>query len=297
MIKINRIRVRSYDLDFLDIDWQVSPFAGDVKDYEFYVEKSTRQAGPFYDLVGPLVDKYRVRDNTVRTNLSHYRESYYRIRVKHVPTGDTLVFPQTGMGISMSAEPDLEALEMARQERLILREKDGRELLIFPRRTMGARCSCYDQTMKRKTRSNCLTCFDTTWVGGFESPLKVWGQIATGPVAANESPVTELSLESAVFRLPNYPEILPGDIIVEAENKRWRVLENVGKSEKGRAVVRQTGQCRRVSEGDIEYRIPINQDAFSVEPTNPANFLNPHNVTMADIEDTALGYYKRFLNV
>ena len=297
MINVSRIRVRSYDLDFIDVDWQVSPFNGDIRDYSFYVEKSTRQAGPFYDLVGPIVDKYRVRDNTVRTNLSHYRDTFYRIRVVHVPTGVQQVFPKTSMGVNMAAEPDLEALEMARQERLALRVKDGRQLLIFPRRTMGARCSCYDQTMKRKTRSNCLTCFDTTWAGGYESPLLVWGQITARTVASIDTPITELSLETCVFRLPNYPDVLPGDIIVEAENKRWRIMDNVIKSEKGRAVVRQTGQVKRVSEGDIEYRLPVNQDVFAIEPTNPAEFLNPHNPTMGDVEDVALGYYKRFLNV
>jgi hypothetical protein len=294
VIEVTDIQVRSFDLDFLDLNWRIKPFYGEIREYSFTVEKSHRQYGPFFTLVGPFIDKYRVRDNTVRTNLDHYRDSYYRIKVIHTPTGETETYPTSGAGVSIGVPPDLQALEMARQERLILQECDGRLLWIFPRRTFGARCSCYDARMGRKLRSNCRTCYDTSWVGGFESPLQVYGQVTKADgETARETKISELSLQQARFRLPNYPDVAPGDVIVETENKRWRIGEGLQVPEKSRSIVRQTGQLRRIPEGDIEYYLPINvADPFAVQGSPPRNFFNPADIEMGDVLDTALGRFK-----
>ena len=54
MLIVKDIKVRSFDLNFLDLFWSVDPTYEDIYNFEFTIEKSTSQFGPFYDLTKPF---------------------------------------------------------------------------------------------------------------------------------------------------------------------------------------------------------------------------------------------------
>tara|TARA_B100000131_G_scaffold290071_1_gene302562 strand:- start:1430 stop:2314 length:885 start_codon:yes stop_codon:yes gene_type:complete len=294
MLEVVNIRVRSFDLDYLDLFWEVAPTHEDVADYTFVVEKSLSEFGPFYDLTDPFANRFQLRDNTVRGQHSFYLNTYYRIRVNHVPSGTQTVFPKEGNGVCLSVKPDLVALEMARINRLKLKEFSGRKVWVFPKKKFGQRCSCYDVVTQRKTRSSCPTCFDTGWAGGYDAPMEIYAQVFTPQESTIKTDFAEVENENTMGVFPNYPELFEGWVVVEAENIRWRVGSTLNKVKKSRALVRQEVPLHRIPKGDIEYALPINISDVSVLKANPdRNMTNPQNLEAADVIDTALNLFRK----
>ena len=70
----------------------------------------------------------------------------------------------------------------------------------------------------------------------------------------------------------------PRDLIVEANNIRWRVVKSTP-TERMRAVVHQELVLHEVAKGDIEYQLPIRIDDLRNFEQSPArNFLNPQDL-------------------
>ena len=76
-----------------------------------------------------------------------------------------------------------------------------------------------------------------------------------------------------------YPPLKPNDLLIEAENRRWRVTK-VTMTEHSRAVVHQEFELHELPSSDIEFLIPLNLTAplkdLSIAPA--ANFTNPTNL-------------------
>jgi len=282
MLRITDIRVRSFDLDHIDVFWEIAPTYDDILDYTFTVEKSDSEFGPFHKLVGPFRNKYRIRDNTVRGQHSFYRKHYYRIEVTNLHTGETRTFPEEGYGVTQQAKPDLQALEMARIERVVLKEHKGRKVWLFPRKTFGQRCSCYDPVTSRKMRSGCISCFDTGWVGGYNTPLEIYAQIQTPEETTIKHNLAEMEVENTLGKFSSYPELFEGGVVIEQENIRWRIASRINKIRKNRAIVRQEAVLHRIYEGDIEFSLPVNIDNIGSLVASPIrNYLNPQDLVVA----------------
>ena len=293
MLELKNIRIRSFDIDYLDIFWDIEPTYDDVHNYSFVVEKSDAEFGPYKDLTGEFTDKYHVRDNTVRGQHAFYHNTYYRIRVKNLSTGKSRTYPETGAGVKLGAKPDLAALEMARINRLRLKEFGGRKVWVFPRKISGQRCNCFDEVTGRKMRSSCPTCFDVGFVGGFNTPLETYAQITSSQESTHRREIGEIEIENCMGAFSNYPELSEGWVIVEAENIRWRVASNLTKIRKGRSIVRQLVTLHRIPEGDIEYSIPLNLTNLQDIEASPArNYTNPQTLSSTKAVTSALEFYK-----
>ena len=280
MITVKDIRVRSFDIDYLDVYWSVDTNE-DLQKYAFIVQKAYNQFGPFNDITGQIRDRFHLRDNTVTGQHSFYTKIYYRIKVVVRDPNDSTeyLFPDNGAGVCLAAEPDLAALEMARINRLKLQEFSGRKLWIYPKRTFGQRCGCFDPVTSRKLRSSCTTCYDTGWVGGYEAPVETYGLVVTPNEQVAHTPIGNAEVENTTILLPNYPEIAQGWIIVEAENIRWRVGDTVTKVRKARSLIRQQAQIHRVPKGDVEYSLPLNISSPENLVASPSrNYTNPQTL-------------------
>lgn len=281
-VEVTKFFVRSFDLDHLDIYWEIAPLTSsaethEIFDYEFYVLRApTSPMGPYEQIAGPLRDQYRLRD--VQVSLLHkWREYYYKLKVVHKPSGDEKEWGP----ISQEAEIDLIGAEIIRQEDMLFREHIGRRCWLFPIRTFGPVCTCYDLVLKRRTRSQHLPCFGTGFLGGFMSPIEVWIQIDPSPRNPVQSAVQEMQPQDTTGRMISFPLVTPGDIIVESENKRWRASP-VSQTERLRSPVRQEISLHAIPRGDIEYALPINVDGQTLKPSAARNFTNPHNLKDPD---------------
>lgn len=284
------LRVRSFSLDFLEFTWEIEDTDLDPRDYYCYILRSESPEGPFDILAGPFEDRYLFVDNRVNL-LSKWRALYYRIRsIRKADLTDVVETPS----VALTAEPDLIAAEIQMRERLVWSEYAGRKCFIFPVRTFGQRCpNCFDGPDKGKgfssqrRRSKCLTCYDTGFARGYFSPIEIFMQIDPQDQSIQLLPTGETQQTDTGARLPNFPLVKPRDIIVEAENKRWRVVK-VKPTERLRSVVHQELLIHEVMPGDIEFQLPVNLDDLKdFEPSPGRNFTNPHTLDAFEQEGLA----------
>lgn len=280
MIEVTKLTAVSLTLDFIDVYWEISPVAGpkndtdthEIFDYQFFVSKSEAMMGPYQQIAGPLRDQYWLRD-VVDSQQHHWRESYYKVKVRHVPSGEEKEFGPVAFS---QPEMDLIATEIMHQEDVLFREFIGRRCWLFPARTFGPRCSCYDLYLGRKTRSGHKLCFDTGFLGGFMSPVEVYAQIDPPGKNVQNTALGELQPGDSSARMICFPPVNPKDILVESENNRWRVI-SVSTTQRLRSIVHQELRLHQIIKGDIEYDLPVNVDLKNLSPSANRNFTNPSN--------------------
>jgi hypothetical protein len=282
MIEVARFYARSFDLDHMDLFWELKDFEGNINQFTFQVFRSESPTGPWEPLSPEFKDQYLFRD--VTQNVLHkWRTLFYLLRVKDLQSNAVKDFGPT----SQQPEPDLIALEIQRQEDLLFRGFVGRKCWLFPVRTFGAKCVCFDRVMGRRTRSNCLTCFDTGYLGGYLSPIECYVQIdpnanspANTPIMGKQQP------NDTSARLISFPPVKPDDILIETENKRWKVTKTAS-TQRLRANVHQELTLHEIPRGDVEYKIPVNiADLTKLVSAHEANFRNSqHTDPDADLEN------------
>jgi hypothetical protein len=273
VLEVLNIRIRSFDLDHLELSWEVPDTGANPFDYTFHVLRSEGPAGPFEPITGAFEDLYAFRDVEVN-QLSQQRTYYYKIRVTRKSDSVTKDYPTTLGGAALKAQPDLAAMEISRRMKLLLQEYTGRSCWIFPIRTFGQRCDCFDPATSRRTRSQCLTCYDTGFVAGFHSPIQTNIQLDPTAQGKQMMDVAETEQENTTARLSNWPLLKARDIIIEAENRRWRVA-SVRSTEKLRAVVHQEASLHLIPRSDIEYRLPVDMVLSGHQPSPERQFTNP----------------------
>lgn len=281
MINVKSISIRSFDLDHLDIFWEIDALASpsqeskphEIWDYDFYVLRSEAPMGPWDVISEPLRDTYSFRDMRISL-LSRYRRYYYQVRVVHRPSEEKKDF---GPSAHDAPPPDLIAAEVIRQEDVYFREFVGRRCILYPVRTFGPACICYDFSIGRKTRANHQPCYGTGWLGGYLQPFEAFVQIDPSPKGPQPSSVGDLGRVDTTARMISFPPVKSKDILIESENRRWRVV-TVSGTERLRSVVRQELQLHEITKGDVEYALPVKADPRTFQPSAERNFTNPQNV-------------------
>jgi hypothetical protein len=276
-IDVQRLRVRSLDVDLNEISWEIGPTSEDILDYDFRLKRSEGAEGPYEYITPEMEDQYLFIDNNIQRG-HEYRQYFYRLEVRHKPSGDIKEFGP----VQREEDPDLIGTELRMRMNLLMREFAGRRCWILPVRTFGQRCECWNETLGKSRYSGCETCFDTGFVRGYMSPIEAWVQIDPFPKAEQNSNVGPTQQSNTTARLGYYPPVKPRDILIEGENNRWRIVQ-VNSTQKHRAPVHQEVQLHKIPATDIEYKIPINMDdALKDIWLSPArNFTNPQNLEAA----------------
>lgn len=275
-IDISVFRVRSLDKAFNEISWVVKETMEDLLDYTFEVLRSESPSGPFDSISVPFKDRYVFVDNALYIG-DRWRKFYYQLKVTHVPTSESQLFGP----VALEPEADLIAVELRRHMQLLFNEYAGRRCWVLPARTFGQRCECWSVTMGRRTRSNCLLCYDTGFVRGYLSPIEIWMQFDPSPKTEQTTNVGNQQQSNTTARLGHYPQLKPRDIVIESENRRWRVV-SVTNTEHLRAPIHQEVQLHEIPVTDIEFAIALKMDQalryLDFEPsrnyTMPTNFDN-----------------------
>lgn len=273
-LQIEKLRVRSLDVDRLEVTWETNDSQEDVLDYTFQVVRSESPEGPYEPLTQPFEDRYIFVDARIPQG-DKFRQLYYKLIVVHKASQRTYeVGPE-----SQEAEPDLVAQFIRRSQMTLLTQVIGRRVWLFKIRTFGARCSCFDATTNKRIRMNCLSCFDTGFLRGFHNPIEIWLQIDPPGGAQQNMPQQIAQHTNTTARTSFYPNIAPRDVLVEAENKRWRVV-NTTTSERLRAPIKQELALYQIQSTDIEYKLPINlsEALRDIQPSPPRMFSLPSDV-------------------
>lgn len=274
LLDLIEFRVRSLDIDFHELSWKLADTSEDILDYTFTIQRSESPSGPYENLCTPFQDKFLYIDN-VLVGGHRWRKYFYQVLVTQVPTGETKVFGP----VAKDPDPDIIALELRRHMQLLFREFAGRRCWVLPARTFGQRCSCYNEKLRQRTRSGCLTCFDTGFVRGYLSPIETWVQMDPSAKGEQNTNVGAQQQSNTTARAAYYPPLKPRDLLIEPENRRWRVVQ-VSQTEQGRAAVHQEVQLHEIPPKDVEFSVPLKlQEALKDLWLNPArNYNNPQNL-------------------
>lgn len=279
MIQVKNISVTGFDSKYKDISWEITTTAEDILEYEFFVQRSEAEAGPYLDITPGLVDRYYVRDNST-PSYSNNRVLFYRIRVRHVPTGHES-FSETA---TVEGELDLIALEIIRAETILFEEFIGTVCWLFPVRTFGQRCpQCWDSVMGQATAKSCPTCWGTGFSGGYHYPVQLFAQIDEAPISENPQSSHHHQERAFTLRCPTSPRIKPLDLLVDSKNRRMRVVQVHG-THRLSVRVRQEVSAVLVRPNSIDYRVPLNVDAEEVIRAGWRNFSNPQSIESLDME-------------
>ena len=264
---IRRASVRSFRTSSLEIYWEIESTHRDVLDFSFRVLYSEAPDGPFEAVSPELEDTFRFVDDRIQEGL-WLRRHFYRIRVTEKSNGRTRDFGP----YELAPEPDLNAREMRRHRELLYREFSGRRCWLLPRRTFGQRCGCWSEALQQKTRSGCVTCFDTGFVRGYMTPIESYFQFEP-LIEAKPAPTRTR------FEAPCYPQVKPGDLIIEPENLRWRVVTVTG-PQHGRSTIFQIIEVHRVDATCAEYQIPFDpgRDIHKMGESPERNLTNPQTL-------------------
>lgn len=273
-LQVQNLKVRSLDLDFHELSWSVANTTEDVLDYTFQILRSESPSGPFEPLTGAFSDRYLFIDNTVQS-AHRWRTYFYVLRVTNLRTQEVVDTDP----IAKEPEADLVSLEIRRHLQLLFREFAGRRSWVLPVRTFGQRCECWNTRLQKQTRSGCVTCFDTGFARGYLSPIEIWGQVDPSAKSEQNTNVGAMHQSNTTSRWGHYPPLKPNDIIVEPENRRWRVVA-VSQTEHNRTRILQEAQLHEVPPRDVEFGIPIVlEEALKDLWMSPSrNYTNPQNL-------------------
>jgi len=252
-MQIRKLRSISLDYTARQLLWEVEDDARDsYLDYEMQVERSESSEGP-YQPVSPWFQVYqRFVDTQVPTG-DRYRQLYHRIRYRRRGSSTEMVTRPATVEPSASRA----TLAIRRHLHLLYRNGKGRKAWLLPVRSTGRRCpSCWTEGLDQRTRSRCVSCFDTGWYGGFLHPVEIF--IDIDPSASNNTPnqAGNFQQNTTTARMGHYPAVKLNDLIIEGENHRWRV-ESMSTTEHLRAPLQQNLNLTEVGSSDIEMRVPL----------------------------------------
>lgn len=259
MIEVSNIEVRSFDLDHLDIYWDVADTDEMISRYSFEVLRSVDGAGGPFDVISEPFDSLgSFRDPEVAL-LHKWRQYFYKVRVTSKDDSDLVreFGPEW-----LRSKPDRIALEIQRRMHLLMKELVGRPSILFPALTSGQRCPiCWDRGTRGNTigapkQQNCQTCYDTTFVGGYQRPILLYIQFDPAPAGPQRMDITERATVNTSGRTSAFPPLKPRDMIVDPQNKRWQV-ERVPTTQKRGAIVHQEPMLHEIPKPDIRYTAPV----------------------------------------
>ena len=203
--RVRNIRVYTLEVESITVEWEIEPTTLDLAQYTVEVWRSESEGGQYQRVSMTMAagDIFDFRDVGVN-QLSKWRYFYYRIRI--TDRNDSAESFDYGSnewrkvlegedpgGVVMEAPPDIYAMESIRRFNLVMREHAGRRVLVSVSKTWGQRCPvCWDQLKRRRTKSHCITCFDTGLLGGFFQPMEAWAMKPPHRVMNQLTPLFEL---------------------------------------------------------------------------------------------------------
>jgi len=278
MISIVSPKCRSLSTEQNYLFWQVTDTDEDIYDYKFQILRSESEAGPFMPVSDYFEDQYQFVDvNIPKFNI--FRQLHYKIAITHKHSGNTT----ESDAFSKDPEANLIVTEIRTHINLLMREFVGRRCWVLPIRTFGQRCSdCYNFTLKKKRKSGCSNCFDSTFTRGYLKPIESWVQIDPNNNDEQQSTVGTLQPQNSTARMGFYPQLKPGDLIVEPENIRWRCI-SVNSTQHNKAPIHQEVTLHQIPTSDIEYKVPLELTAsLATMYLSPSrNFTNPQTIESA----------------
>ena len=265
MIRFEDFKLNQFTPGKMGLTWKA---IGDLNKYSILVERSGGPEGPFDILTPiPLVNTFGFIDTTFNRD-SIYRNVYYRLSATNKNTNEVNYSAViNNIQDSMSYIGKYVAME----DKILLERFIGTKCLLFIRKTFGTRCTnCYDPTRGKAITENCEVCWNTTFVDGFFSPIKIHIHIDPRIKAVSKNEYGKNEKKDIESWMSCFPIISPGDFLVEVENDNQRFLiDNLSYvRDVLNLPIKQIPTLIRIDNSSILSRMPVDKAAPSIDDVN-----------------------------
>lgn len=260
MLAFDSISVSSYDLSNFTVSWELAFTVETVSGYGANIYRSDNPEFDAEDsalvISGLALQLYDYYTDYTISGLDNSQWSYrnYFLEIENLSTHvkSAMYGPYKA-----ETERDLTAKNIIADKNIGLRSKyGGKPLLLLKRKTNGGRCSCFDDTLGKQSEENCSECYDTSWQGGYWTPIQFQGMINAAP---NRTQITEWGLwetSDVILLTTNFPKLSPRDVIVDKNNRRWLIVQ-VRPIERGLYIITQQAQLRLINKSDVIYSFSV----------------------------------------
>jgi len=254
-----KLRAHTKSTDEITLSWVLSGYDSQNRLTAQLVRCESR-FGP-YEPVGEPFDP-RSRDTLVDV-VGQYRilrRWYYRLRITEYTNSAevTQEWPPYD-GASTDRRDDPEAMLLASDSEVRYRDH-GQSVIYFPVRTSGERCpKCFDRVTSAQISANCAACWGTSFTGGFLQPVKVWIMLEHQKATPSQEnvqgvPITTVHTQA---RFPWFVDLKPNDVVVDEDNRRWSVTENIHRVMKRGCLIRSECEMALLPLDNVEYQLPV----------------------------------------
>jgi hypothetical protein len=269
MLKIRDLLVRSILTHSREISWGIESTTEDPLDYTFQIYRAEAEGGPFEPITTTFSDKYYFVDNVLPED-HRWRKLFYAIEVVRKSDSKEVWSDIASIGTPRNKY----AIEISRVERVVFKEAAGVRVYVFPIKTFGMWCDCFDEVTKQRTKSRCLNCYNTNFVGGYLDAIETFVQVRQFDHKDDTEQPAVAQRNAVNIVVTNYPVVKPGDIIFQPdENLRWKI-SSVEPTRLGGALVHQNVTASLIDRDQVEYEIEITD--FNVfRPNSPDMLMHP----------------------
>lgn len=182
---------------------------------------------------------------------------YYRVRAVEYE-GDTPVQTFTSKETTWDGDLDLVGIYVVDEHLFAMRWVFGVPAMVYKKRREGTYCpECWDQVLKRVTKSSCQTCYGTGRIGGFYPPIDVWMSFEPDPRVEQVTEWGKRQPTQTDIMFTNYPLLNNDDVILELKPNRFWKVSNVRGPEKNRTVMLQFARLDAINPSDVEQRLDV----------------------------------------
>jgi hypothetical protein len=257
MLYLTEFKSAQNSWEYITLIWKLESSPEDFNDYRLYIYRSQLPSTNLNDFallssgINPAND-YEYHDQDIYGITSKFIEYYYLLQISGLSAqGESYSQP-----IHLYLEQDKYAREIQRRRNLILDYHSGESVRLLKRREYGTFCPvCYDETLQRITKSGCLTCYDTGYLGGYYSPLDMRVQMSERPVREMHQMFSQWQDADATLFSKEDPVLAPNDIIIDKRHRFWMVVTS-GTAKKGEAPFARISQIRQVEKANVIYEYP-----------------------------------------
>lgn len=133
-------------------------------------------------------------------------------------------------------------------------------VFLLSKRRVGMKCpECWDPVLRKVKYANCPVCNGTGDVQGYFKPIQIRlsTNVSSYMATLSVEDVDKVALTPIDAWTTGYPRIMPGDVIVDQLNKRYKV-QNVSPRTHAQQIIRQLLSLVYLEVGHPAYDVPVN---------------------------------------